>query len=132
MSQENVQAMHTWIEAYNRGDIEAMRPMMHPNFTFRTSGTFPGVDPVYEGHAGFTRFYEDFNGTWGAFSVSIRELRDCGDQGLVLGMFEGRARDGLEVRRQTGIVYTFRDGLVLRIQNYGGWWQALAALGLSE
>src|SRR5215217_2621267 len=101
MSQENVEIMRTWTDAYNRGDIDAMRPTMHPDFEFRTSGTFPDVDPIYEGHAGFKRFYADFNGTWEAFSVAVEELRDCGDQGLVLGVFEARARDGLEVRRQT-------------------------------
>jgi|SRR5215211_6971445 len=132
MSRENVEVMRTWIEAYNQGDIEAMRAMMHPDFEFRTSGTFPGVDAVYEGHAGFRKFYEDFNGTWEAFSVSIRELRDCGEQGLMLGVFEGRARDGLEVRRPTASVWTFRADLVIRVQNYGGWTQALEAVGLRE
>jgi ketosteroid isomerase-like protein len=124
--------MRTWTEAYNRGDLEAIRAMAHPEFEFRTSGTFPGVDPVYEAHAGFRRFYEDFMGTWEAFSVSIQELRDCGEQGLLLGVFEGRGRNGLQVRRQTGSVWTFRDGLVLRLQNYGGWSQALEAVGLRE
>jgi ketosteroid isomerase-like protein len=132
MSRENLELVRTWIDAYNRGDIEAMRATMHRDFEFRTSGTFPDVDPVYEGHAGFRRFYEDFNGTWEAFSVSIRELRDCGEQGLMLGVFEGRARDGLQVRRQTASVWTFRDALVLAIQNYGGWTQALEAVGLRE
>jgi ketosteroid isomerase-like protein len=132
VSGDKARVMGTWIEAYNRGDLEALRPLMHPDFQFRTSGVFPGLDPVYEGHAGFKRWFEDFTDTWESFSLSASELRDCGERALALGVFEGRGRDGVEVRRPSATVWTFREGLVLGIQNYAGWSEALEAVGLRE
>jgi ketosteroid isomerase-like protein len=84
MSRENVEVMGTWIEAFNRGDMEALLAVTHPDFEFRTSGVFPDLDPIYKGHAGFKRFYDDFTGPWESFSVSVQELRDCGECGLSL------------------------------------------------
>jgi SnoaL-like domain len=52
--------MRTWIEAYNRADMETLLAVTRPDFEFRTSGIFLGIDPVYQGHAGYTRFFEDF------------------------------------------------------------------------
>jgi ketosteroid isomerase-like protein len=132
MSRENVAVMRTWIEAYNRGDMEALLAVAHPDFEFRSSGVFPGIDSVYKGHAGFKRFFEDFTDTWESFGVVVDELRDCGERALLLGVFEGRGREGLEVRRPTASVWTFRDGLVLVIQNHEGRSQALEAVGLRE
>jgi ketosteroid isomerase-like protein len=132
MSQQNIEVMRTWIEAWNRRDIETMLAASDPEFEFRTSGVFPGIDPVYRGRAAYQAFYDEFVGTWESFSVSVDELRDCGERALMLGVFEGRARDGLNTRRQTAAVWTFRDGRALVIQNYGDWSQALEAVGLRE
>ncbi len=60
------------------------------------------------------------------------EVRDCGEQALFLGTFEGTARNGLEVRRPAASVWTFRDGVAVRVQLHREWSQALAAVGLPE
>jgi ketosteroid isomerase-like protein len=75
MSRENLEVMGTWIEAFNRGDMEALLAVTHPDFEFRTSGVFPDLEPIYKGHAGFKRFYDDFTGPWKSFSVSVQGLR---------------------------------------------------------
>jgi ketosteroid isomerase-like protein len=129
VSPENLTVMRTWIEAYNRGDMEALLAVTHPDFEFRTSGIFPGIDPVYKGHAGYKRFFGDLNDMWESFGVSVAELRDCGQRALLLGVFEGRGRDGLEVRRPTASIWTFRDDQVLQLQTYATWDEALEAVG---
>ena len=90
------------------------------------------MDPVYRGHDGFRKFWRDFSDTWESILVSINELRDCGERVLALVTFEARGRDGLEVARQTGSVWAFRDGLAVRIENHRDWTKALEAAGLSE
>ena len=66
-------------------------------------------------------------------SAARAVYRLVGAAGVVgLVAFEGRGRDGLEVRRQTGAIHTLRDGLVTRIENYEGWAEALEAVGLAE
>jgi ketosteroid isomerase-like protein len=130
MSQENVEIVEEWTEAWNRRDLERMLGLFHPEIEWRTSGAFPGVAPVYAGHDGFRQFWSEFIEPWESFVISTDEVRDCGEHVLGLGTFEGVGRDGLRVKRPTASVWTFRDRLAIRNQVYADWDQAFVALGL--
>ena len=132
MSEENVERVRKGYAAWNKRDMDAMLARLHPQVEFMTSGVFLGQDAVYSGHDGFRKFWRDFSGTWESILVSVNELRDCGERVLALVTFEARGRDGLEVGRQTGSVWTFRDGLVFQIENYRDWDLALEAAGVRE
>lgn len=132
MSRENVELARVSYDAWNRGDMDAMLATFHPDCEFVTSGVFPGLDPVYSGHDGFRKFWRDFPGTWESILISVHELRDCGERVLAFVTFEARGRDGLEVRRQAGSVFTFRDGLTVRVETHGDWTGAIEAAGLRE
>ena len=129
---QNVELVRQGHAAWNKGDMEAMLALLHPDIEFVTSGVFPGLDPVYGGHDGFKKFWRDFRGTWQSLHLAIHELRDCDERVIALVTFEARGRDGLEVARQTGSVWAFRAGLTVRIENQGDWTKALEAVGLSE
>ena len=118
--------------AWNTRDMDAMLARLHPEVEFTTSGVFPGQDPVYRGHDGFRKFWRDFSETWESILVSTNELRDCGERVLALVTFEARGRDGVEVGRQTGSLWTFRNDLAVRIENHRDWTKALQAAGLRE
>ena len=60
MSQENVDAVRSSLEGWNRGDIDAWLDRPHPDIEFRTSGLCPGTDPIYRGHAELRRFWTSF------------------------------------------------------------------------
>jgi len=105
MSQENVEAVRGWSEAWNRSDLDQMLSLLDSKVEWRTSGSFPGLDPVYTGHDGFTRFWREFVEPWESFQIRTDDVRDCGDRVLSLGDFEAQGRDGLEVRRPTASVY---------------------------
>jgi ketosteroid isomerase-like protein len=130
MSQENLALARAAYEAWNTGDVETMLATFHPDFEFVTSGTFIGLDTVYLGHDGFRRFWREFSDTWDSISVSVGELRDCGDRVLGLITFEALGRDGVTVSRQEGAVFGFRDALIVRVETHGDWTRALEAVGL--
>ena len=132
MARENVEIVRQGHAAWNKGDMDAMLALLHPDVEFVTSGAFPGLDPVYSGHDGFKRFWRDFRGTWQSLHLAIHELRDCDERVIALVRFEARGRDGLEVARQTGSVWAFRDCLTVRVENHGDWTKALEAAGLRE
>jgi ketosteroid isomerase-like protein len=132
MSREDLEAVRGAYDAWNRRDMEAMLAAFAPDFEFQTSGVFPGLDPLYRGHEGWRKFWRDFSGTWESILISVRELRDCGERVLGFIAFEARGRDGLTVHRQAGNVWTFRDGLVVRLETHAGWTEALEAVGLRE
>jgi len=112
--------------------MDAILAIFHPDVEVVTSGVFPGLDPVYRGHDGYRKFWRDFSDTWESILISVHELRDCGERVLGLIAFEARGRDGLTVHRQVANVWTFRNGLIVRGENYVDWTQALKAVGLRE
>ncbi len=132
MSQENVERVRRGIEAYNRGDLDAMLAMAHPDFEYVTAGLFPGLRPVYRGAEGYRELWRDFRQTWDSFQVEIDEMHEAGERIVALLTFRARSREGLEVERQFGQVLTVKDNLAVRQQFYGDWSEALEAVGLSE
>ena len=132
MSQENVERLVKGYEAWNRGDMDTMLTLLDPDFEYVSTGVFPGLEPVYRGPDGFLAFWRDFRQVWESLQIEVEEVRDLGEQVAARLGFEGRGRAGLEVRRQFGNVWTFRDGLAVRVQAYPDWPEALEAVGLRE
>ncbi len=119
-------------EAWNRGDMDAILAIFHPDVELVTTGVFPGLDPAYRGHDGFRKFWRDFRGTWESLSIAVHELRDCGERVVILFSFRARGRDGLEVRSPKRRRFHHPSGLVVRQENHRDWSTALEAVGLSE
>jgi ketosteroid isomerase-like protein len=88
--------------------------------------------PVYQGHDGFKRYWNDFRGLWEEIELVPERLLDHGDRVVVSGRFKARGREGITVEREMGMIYTIRDGLATRIETYPNGQQALEAVGLRE
>jgi len=129
VSEENLDLVQRAYDAWNRGDVDGVLALCHPEFEYHASGIYPGLDPVYRGHEGFRKFERDFRATWESLSIDVERLEDRGDQVAVLGTFEARGRDGMSLRRPMSNRVTIRDGLAVRIDAYGEWDQALEAIG---
>ena len=78
------------------------------------------------------RFWEVFHEPWESIQIRIDQVREAGEQVVSLCLFEGRARDGMIVRREAAAVWTIRDGKVGRVVWFGTHAEALEAVGLSE
>ena len=88
---------------------------------------------TYRGHDGviesFRQWLENFD-EWG---WELEEVRDCGDRVLATMREEGRGRaSGATVSARNYIVMTFRDGKLLRYQEFYDHGMALEAAGLEE
>ena len=75
MSRENVEATRALLVAWNRGDLDGTLALTHPDFEFRTSGVYPGLDPsiavtTSTGSSGGT------SATLGVLDIEVHELRD--------------------------------------------------------
>ena len=134
MSEENVEIIRRFFDAYNRGDLQATLDLaIAPEFEFRTSGLFMDTEGVYRGREGWSEFWHTFHAAWENITVNVERMEDLGEQVLVLGTFHGEGRgSGVEVTREAAWLTTLRDGLFVQTQTFASWADAREAAGLSE
>ncbi len=79
------------------------------------------------------RWLADFAESWNSYEMAVERLVDVGER--VVSLFRIRAvgaRSGVTVERGDAMVWTFRDGMLLRLDYYNDQSQALEAVALSE
>ncbi len=134
MSQENLEIVRSQYTATNERDFprvmsyyaEDVELFVHPDaFTHR--GTFKGRDAVGQWFGDWFKTFEP------GYHFDLEEARDLGDVVYLNATHHGRGRtSGVEVRGQTGYLYTVRDGKIVRVEIYPSPAAALEAAGLSE
>ena len=107
-------------EAWNRGDLALVAYLDDPEVEThlaQESGVALGFDPVYYGPEGHCRAMELWNEAWRKWEGDIVDVVDQGrDQILVIARVhcEGAA-SGIRLDEWGVVRYTFRDGLILRV-----------------
>jgi ketosteroid isomerase-like protein len=134
MSQENVELVRSTYAAYNEGDWEGARDAYHPDVVWDLS--------TYEGWPDTTEFFgpdavidwqRDWASIYSNYFSKIDRIFDSGDQVVVFARQGGREHDSTElVEMVWAQVISFRDGRIVRVQNYSDRAKALEAVGLSE
>jgi ketosteroid isomerase-like protein len=125
---QNVEIVRRSLERWSDGDLEGFLEYMSPELEWRTSGLYPGLEPVYRGHDGFRRFWRDFYEIWETISMEMRDVIAADDRVAFSFLFDATARGGLRTGRDQACVGTIHDGLLVRIENYATWEEALEAL----
>ena len=131
MSRENVELVRSLTDDWNRGDARAADPdRLHPDLEFlpRRAAT----EGAYRGLAGLESYIADTLEVFEKFELHT-EFADLGERVLSWGHIHVRARgSGIETDIEIGGVYEFRDGKVVRWEDFGSKDKALQAVGLSE
>jgi ketosteroid isomerase-like protein len=87
----------------------------------------------YRGHAGYRRWLEDWAAAWSEFSMDPEEFIDVGERVVVVFLMKATGvSSGVEVERQDAMVFTLRDGTVVRLDYYNNRTEAFKAVGLAE
>jgi ketosteroid isomerase-like protein len=132
MSRENVETLRRGFDAWNRGDLDEWLAGFAPEGELQTSGRFPGQG-VYRGRAGLERYWAEIHEAAEEMSITVTDMRAIGDKVFVAVTARGRGkRSGVPVEGPIWFVSTFRDGLVVRTENYADPEEALEAAGLRE
>jgi ketosteroid isomerase-like protein len=132
MSQENVELVHRVFEVPIVEEIDKMemRSIFHPDVEWLPQRA--GTEGAYRGIAGIEKFLADTEQVFEKFEVHY-ELLDLGEQILAWGKVDVRARaSGIEVDVPIGGVFEFRDGKIVRWEDFGSKEKALKAVGLEE
>jgi ketosteroid isomerase-like protein len=134
MSEANVEMARRGYEAFNRGDIDGAVADFAPDFEYVVAaGGLPGFGEVARGREGFRRFVETFWREFDKPNLEVHELIDAGDQVVVSTTMRGRGKhSGAETSLDLWVVWTERNGAVVRAQEFESKAEALEAAGLSE
>jgi ketosteroid isomerase-like protein len=138
MSQENVELVRRAYEVFNQGGPEAVisAGIWSPDIVFDFSPSdIPGLG-VYRGYDEVRAFFEeDWFETFPfeEWEVELDELFDHGDQVVAVSRQRGLgASSGVAAELEQGIIFTLRNGEVVRAEVYGDPKKALEAAGISE
>ena len=135
MSEENVEAFRSGMEAYNRRDVDAFLEAFDPKAEIHplTLAMFGQDATVYRGHEGIRQFIRDVDEVLPQIQVELVEVRDLGERIVASGRLRARGRaSGVEVESPIGWIIEFRGGRVIRMRDYLDPKEALEAAGLSE
>jgi limonene-1,2-epoxide hydrolase len=130
MSQENVELLRSLQDDWNRGETTVDTEKYHTDLEFlpRRAAT----EGAYRGIAGLERFIADTFEVFEKFELHF-ELADLGERVLAWGHIHVRAKgSGIETDIESGGLYEFRDGKIVRWEDFGSKNKALEAAGLSE
>ena len=132
MSQEDVELLLRGMEEANRIGISEVNPRLyyHPDVEYVPLRS--ATEGEYRGIAGIERFNADTEEVFEKFELHF-ESANLGERVLCWGHIHVRARgSGIETDIEIGGVYEFRDGKVIRWEDFGSKDKALEAVGLSE
>jgi ketosteroid isomerase-like protein len=132
MSEQNVELLRRWFEAFNAHDIEAVIALCDPSGVLISA--FAAVSgAVYRGHDGMRRYFGDLGNAWGDdLRLEPEAYFDLGEHTLTFSVAQGRGRhSGAEVEMSHAQVVRWRDGLIVYQKGYAHREEALRDLGVS-
>src|SRR6476659_1352922 len=135
MSQQNVEIMRRYYEAWFRNDrsrLDTLDPgiELHPD----PENEWVGVNDVYRGPDGVLEYLRLVEEALEDYHPEVEGFVDAGDKVVTLAVESGRGRgSGAEVQSaRTAHVWTLRDGKAIRLDLYNDRAEALEAVGLTE
>ena len=138
MSEENVEIVRRVYEAAVRRDAATVMALYDPEVELDTSrlgvaGIPGGVGDVYHGHDGLRYLFREWHEAWGKIEYDYEELIDAGEQVIAVVTRHARGRaSGIEVERPFALLWTLREGKVVRVVWFLTREEALEAAGLSD
>jgi ketosteroid isomerase-like protein len=132
MSQENVELVRRQIEALNRGDWDGSMEGLAPAVEWVVAREHPASRTV-RGLDELRSYREDWSQTLSGLTFELKEVIGRGDIVVAMGRIKGGGvGSGAVTEVPIGFVSRFRDGLVVRVEEYLNPHEALEAAGLSE
>jgi ketosteroid isomerase-like protein len=132
MSQENVEVVKAFLDAYNARNSEAVDRLLHPEAEITTVSARGGLGDHWS--LGATkRYFEQLDEAWTDFRIEIEDYRELGERVVALGVQRGSGMSShIEVAGDFAVVFVVRNSRILVLDPYDNWKAALEAAGLRE
>jgi ketosteroid isomerase-like protein len=136
MSRGNVEVVRRFLEAFNRRDFDAANRYVHPEIELYPALEGPDITPAdipLGGRDNVRGFLEAISEPWQEMTVTFEEIKEApGERVLGVERWHTRGRDGVELNTMLIDVYSFREGLIARVDGFTDRDEAFEAAGLSE
>jgi ketosteroid isomerase-like protein len=138
MSRENVAIVRELLEGFARRDHERAFDFYDPEIEWDATGLderLPDLAGVYHGHDGVRTYWRRWLSAWSDLDYDVDDVIDAGDD--VVAMIGNQRQWGRSSGIVTefppyAIVFSFRNGLVVRWRSYPDREAALRAVGLGD
>ena len=134
MSQQNVEIVRRSVDVFAAGDLDRYcSEFFDPDVEWCTAAEDPDA-ATHQGREAFRRYIERWIESFDGLSADAEEYLDAGDDRVFVWFrWTGRGREsGVHADWHLAIVYTMRDGRVVRGDEYFDRTEALETVGLSE
>ena len=131
MSQENLEIVREAHERFTKTG-EPIWELLDPGIEV-FDHDIPDASNPYRGVEGVRKWLSDFAESWNHYEMELERLHDADDR--VVSLFRIHAvgaGSGVAVERGDGMLWTFRNGRLIRLDYFNDQEQALRAAGLSE
>lgn len=133
MPHDNLEIARRAWEAFAAGDLPALFAMFHPGAEWHTAtneGLAGGLE-VHRGEAEIRRFFDEWTGSFARYEVGADEFLQAGSRVVVLCWQRAHLRGSqVPIELEWAQILSFRDGRIVRVDNYSERGRALAAAGL--
>jgi ketosteroid isomerase-like protein len=128
MSSRNVEIIREGFEALSEGGVDALMPLIHPEFEMTTPANLAAEPDTYRGPEGVRRYFDSFYDAMDEVRFEPREFREAGERVIAQSTVTARGRaTGIEVKQRVVLVWTLRDEQVIRVEVYATLDEALEA-----
>jgi ketosteroid isomerase-like protein len=131
VSGTNANRFRRLIEAANEEDLDGALALISEEVVWIAARS--AVQGTYHGHEGIRSFFADNQENFERFEPAVAEIRDLEDGVLVLGSIHVRGRgSGVDTEVPMAGIATYRDGLLVRWEDFRERDRALRAAGLAD
>ena len=131
MSKENVETIAAFANAFNDRDFDGALRYLDRAVEIEPGVQAPDHDSKLRGHEGWKEFIRVAIEAWEVATAEPLERIETEDgRVLSIDLWRLRGREGIEIERELPTLYTFRDGLIVRIDGFTEKADALEAAGL--
>jgi ketosteroid isomerase-like protein len=138
MSRENVAIVRELFELFAKRDHERAFAYYDPEIEWDATGMeemLPDLANVYRGHDGVRTYWRGWLSAWSDLDFELEDVLDAGDEVVAMVSHQrvwGR-HSGIEIEMPPyALVFTLRDGKVVRWRSFADQESALEAVGLKR
>ncbi len=131
MPEDNVALIRKASDALENEGVDALMPFVHPEFQMTTPPDLASEPDTYKGEEGIRRYFDSFYDAMEEVHFLPEEFIDAGEHVIVPTRLVAKGRTtGIEVEQRVALVWTLKDGLVIRAQPFATLEEAREACGL--